>query len=124
MPIESSRSVRVFYPRLEREELLRRLTEGVQRLASRVAIVEATVFGSVAAGRRTAGSDVDLLIVYEPRAREDVFVLAKNEIAVPRLEPHVYTVEEASRLRDAIERMTRDGIRIYPSPTEIPPAIR
>lgn len=90
------------------------MREGLDRLAGRIPLVEVVVFGSFATGRQTVGSDIDLLIVYKGVPRDDVFALAKREIGVPRLEPHVYTEQEAARLGELIRRMTRDGIRLYP----------
>jgi len=90
------------------------LREGLDRLAGRIPLVEAVLFGSFATGRQTVGSDIDVLIVYKGVPRDDVFALAKQEIAVPRLEPHVYSDEEAARLSELIGRMTRNGIRLYP----------
>jgi len=53
-------SVRVFYPRWTREDLLLRLRQGVEALRREVPLEEAWLFGSWAKGRALPGSDVDL----------------------------------------------------------------
>jgi len=116
MPSRLSRSVKVFYPRHSREAIILAVREGIAALAARVPLVEAVLFGSVASGRQTVASDVDVLIVYRGPTREDVFTLAKALVRVPRLEPHVYSESEAAQIRQTIARMTRDGIRVYPPP--------
>lgn len=61
-------SVRVFW--LNREEVLRRLREAVQKLlAEREDIKEIRLFGSLAEGRAVPGSDVDLLLVMEKNGK-------------------------------------------------------
>ena len=107
--------MKVFYPRHSREEIIRAVREGVARLGARLPLVEAVLFGSVASGRQTVASDVDLLIVCSGPTRQDVFALAKELVQVPRLEVHAYSELEATQLRETIARMTRGGIRVYPA---------
>lgn len=116
MPKTPSRSVKVFYPRSSRQEIIRALQGGVAHLAARVPLVKAVLFGSYASGRHTVASDVDVLIVYSGESRDDVYALAKQLIRVPGLEPHVYSASEAEQVRDLLSRMTRDGICVYPLP--------
>ena len=56
-------TVKVFYPRWTREELLLRLEEGLKALEKEVHLVEGWLFGSWARGRASVGSDVDLLLL-------------------------------------------------------------
>lgn len=114
MPTRSSSSVKVFYPRASREEIVRALQQGVAALAARVPLVEAVLFGSVASGRHTVASDVDVLIVYRGPTRDDVFGLAKRLIPVRRLEPHVYSETETAQVPGVLARMKRNGIQVYP----------
>lgn len=114
MPNRSSGSVKVFYPRLSREQVIDRLRAAVEDLGPAMPLCEVVLFGSYAAGRHTVASDVDVLIVYKGEPRPDAFALAKRVLAVPGLEPHVYAEGEAERLSDTLERMTRGGVRIYP----------
>ncbi|MDR7537890.1 MAG: nucleotidyltransferase domain-containing protein [Armatimonadota bacterium] len=72
------------------------------------------LFGSWAGGRQTAASDVDLLIVYRGPARDDAFSVAKLALAIPGVEPHLYTEAEAAQMQERLARMTADGIVLYP----------
>jgi uncharacterized protein len=123
MPHESSNGVRVFYRANSREEIVRAIEAGITPLAARVALREVVLFGSSARDRHTAASDVDLLVVYGGPPRDEVFRIVKDVIQVPRLEPHVYSEAQAEALAPVLRRMTRGGVRIYPSATA-PPAAR
>ncbi len=118
MRSESSSGVRVFYRQSSREEIVRAIESGIERLAARVPLREIVLFGSVGRGRHTAASDVDLLVVYGGEPRSDVFAIVKELLPIPRLEPHVYAEAEAEALAPVLARMTRDGIRIYPRPPQ------
>jgi predicted nucleotidyltransferase len=76
----------------------------------------AVLFGSYARGNYTVASDIDLLLVYSGPKNEAAFALAKRTLAVPRLEPHVYTLEEYEALRPLLERMTTYGVVLWPAP--------
>ncbi len=72
------------------------------------------LFGSWAAGRHTAASDVDLLVVYMGHPREDAFGIVKTTLGIPGLEPHVYAEGEAEGMRDRLDRMTAGGVVLFP----------
>lgn len=111
-PRTSSGSVKVFWPRFSRDELLANLRKGVDALRRELGVRRAVLIGSWAEGRQTAASDVDLLIVYAGRPRDDAYALCRKIVGVPRLEPHVYSEEEAAALAPTLERMSRGGIVI------------
>src|SRR5436309_4111211 len=71
MPRPFSSSVRVIYPRFSRETLIEELRRGIPALAEAMPLREVTLFGSWAAGRATAFSDIDLLVIYADPERED-----------------------------------------------------
>ena len=94
-------SVRVFW--LNREEVLRRLREAVQKLlAEKKDIKEIRLFGSLAEGRAVPGSDVDLLLVME-KTEKSFWARAEDlwdyfaEIGLP-CELFCYTEEEIARI--------------------------
>jgi predicted nucleotidyltransferase len=91
------------------------LRERLPRLAERLPLVRVVLFGSWAAGRHTAASDIDLLVVYEGPPREDAFAVVKTSLAIPGLEPHVYAEREAETMRDRLARMTAGGIVLFPA---------
>ncbi len=108
--MRSCGSVRVFYPAYSRDELVALLRERVAELARHLPLRRAVLFGSWAAGRATARSDVDLLVVYAGPAREDAYRLVRTVVAVRGLEAHVYSEGEAQALGRVLERMTRGGV--------------
>jgi len=70
------------------------------------------LFGSYATGKQTVASDIDLLVVYAGKPREDAYALVKRTLNIHRLEPHVYSEEEYEQARAMIEQMVRDGIPV------------
>lgn len=114
MPNKSSDSVKVTYPRWTRDELVERLRAGVLSLSSELPVIRAALFGSWAAGRATAFSDIDLLVVYRGPERADAFEAVHRHLRLRGLEPHVYSEEEAGALTATLSRMTRDAIPLYP----------
>ncbi len=117
MPTRSFGSVRIFSPPYSREELIERLREGVRRLAAVLPLKRAVLFGSWSRGRATAFSDVDLLVVYAGEPRDDAYRLVSSTIKLRGLEPHVYAEDEAQRLEATLQRMTEDGVVLYPEPS-------
>jgi len=112
----SSSSVRVFYPKLNREEVVEILEERIGKLEKLLPLVRVVLFGSYAKGTYTVGSDLDLLVVYAGRPREDAYAVAKKALDLPRLEVHPFTNEEYEAMRETIDRMTADGIILYLKP--------
>ncbi len=110
MPKESSSSVRVFYPRLGRDEVIREVKRGLHELGRRLPLVLVVLFGSYARGNYTVASDVDLLVVYEGRRRQDAFALVKGAFDIPNSQPHVYSEYEYRRLKDTVGSMIRGGV--------------
>lgn len=110
MPSGSSRSVRVFWPRHSREELVALLRQNLPALGAALPLKRVVLFGSWATGRATAFSDIDLLVVYADPPRGDAYMVVQRAISVRGLEPHVYSEAEAQKLAQTLERMTRDGV--------------
>ncbi|MDZ7804955.1 nucleotidyltransferase domain-containing protein [Thiohalophilus sp.] len=72
-------------------------------------ITRAFVFGSVASGRETAGSDVDLMIVGDVRFAEVVKVLQPVQEALGReINPRIYTAHEWKRLQKDNDSFIRE----------------
>lgn len=110
MPSSSSGSVRVFYPRHSREELIELLRAGIRQLGDTLPLRRAVLFGSWASGRATAFSDVDVLVVYADPPRSDAYAKVTAALPVRGLEAHVYAQAEANGVATVIERMVRDGV--------------
>lgn len=111
MPNASSRSVKVFWPRYSRAELIALLRHRAATLPGRLPLTRAALFGSWAAARATAFSDVDVLVVYTGPPRSDAYDLVWEALAgVPRLELHLYTEEQARQLAPTLARMTEGAV--------------
>lgn len=71
------------------------------------------LFGSYAKGRQTIASDIDLLVIHAGQPCEDAYALVKRTLNIHRLEPHIYAEEEYEQVQMTVERMARDGIRVF-----------
>lgn len=113
MQKESSSSVRIFYPRFDREGLIQKLEEKLKDLARELPLSSVVLFGSYAQGNYTVASDVDVLVVYGGKKRKDAFSAVKKTLDIPLLEPHVYSEEEYEGLKEVIERMISGGVVLF-----------
>jgi len=113
MPRESSSSVRIFYPKCDREELISKLREKIKELSGKLPLSLVVLFGSYARGNNTVASDRDLLIVYGGKKREDAYAVAKRTADIPMLEPHVHSKDEYQGLRRVLTRMIADGVVLF-----------
>lgn len=110
---ESSSSVRIFYPRLNRAEVIQLLSQGLSKLQAELPLEQVVLFGSYAKGNYTVGSDVDLLIIYRGDPLPGAYRVVKKVLNIPRLEPHLYTEDEYRRLKPTLDRMSADGIVLF-----------
>ncbi len=77
-------------------------------------IVKAWLFGSWARGEQTNTSDVDLLVVYDDKARVSLLKHAEMIVDLEEiLNRHVDLVEDGTLLPFAVESANRDKILIY-----------
>jgi len=74
--------------------LVDRLKKASISLKKRLPLTRLILFGSYAVNRYTAASDIDVLVVYDGREREDAFKIVVDELRLPRLEPRIYTEEQ------------------------------
>jgi len=102
--------VLVFYPEFDREQLIKIISGKLEELEKRLPLILVVLFGSYAKGNYTVRSDVDLLIVYSGRRREDAFAMVKKIFNIPRLEPHFYTEEDYRKMEKTLSKMIKDGI--------------
>lgn len=114
MPKGSSGSVKVFYPSYSRGELVAILEQRLPALTAVLPVKRAVLFGSWAEGRATAFSDIDLLLIYADPAQEDAYKLARRLLNLRGLEAHVYSEDQADKLKATIERMTQNGVVLFP----------
>lgn len=110
---KSSSSVRVFYPRFDRAELVRALREGIERLGTVLPLRRVVLFGSYAKGTYTVASDVDLVVIYTGPPRADAYALTRRTLKIPRLEPHLYTEAEYQAAVSTVDRMIQGGVVLF-----------
>lgn len=114
---KSSGSVRIYYRRFDREELVQVLREKAGRLDEKLPLLKVMLFGSYVENRATAASDVDVLVVYRGREREDAYSVAWDMLYVPQLELHVYSEKEYGKLRGSLGSLVnvaeRKGVIVY-----------
>ncbi len=113
MPKRSSSSVRIFYPRFNREEIIREINRNLEVLGRELPLLLVALFGSYARGNYTVASDVDLLVVYRGGEKKEAYNIVKRALDIPRLEPHVYPEWEYREMKDTIKDMIKDGIIIF-----------
>jgi len=112
--------VRVTYPALTKAQVIQRLTEAYAGLRRRLPVTMMVLYGSYVHGRQTAGSDIDVIVVYSGKRRHNAYRLIIEETKLPRLEPKVYTEEQfnsmiagSSRFAETLEK---EGIVIADRP--------
>ena len=113
MPIISSSSVRVFYPKFSKDDLIQRIKEKIEALDNKLPLILVSLFGSYAKGNYTVASDIDLMVIYEGKPRKEAYSIVKKTLSLPLLEPHVYSEDEYKELGGTITNMIKDGIIIY-----------
>lgn len=108
--------VKVTYPSLTKMEVVESLKKASANLEKKLPLAIVILFGSFARDRYTAGSDIDLLVVYKGPERADAFKVVMDEVRLPRLEPRIYTEEQFKGLLAGspkfAEVLTEEGITI------------
>lgn len=113
MQRRSSSSVRVYYPRHDRGQVVEAIAGGLAKLKQALPVKLLVLFGSYARGNYTVSSDIDLLVVYQGPRREEAYVLVRKALGIPGLEPHVYSQEEYAHSKEMLEAMTAKGMVLY-----------
>jgi len=105
-----SSSVKVFYPKHSREQIIEAVKKALPKLQEQLPLKLVALFGSYAKGNYTVASDIDLLVIYNGVRREDAYTLCKKTLNISRLEPHVYSAREYQESRQTIDHMIKDSI--------------
>lgn len=106
-------AVRIFYPEFNKEKLIQILKERLKDLKTKLPLDRVILFGSYSKDQYTVASDIDLLIVYSGKARQDAYAIVKKTINIPRLEPHLFTDEECKILKPTLDKMTEKGVVLF-----------
>jgi len=115
MQRKSSDSVRIFYPKFDKQELVEAIDKSLEDLQKKLPLMLVVLFGSYAKGNYTVASDADLLVVYRGEERKDAYATVKRTLGVLRLEPHVYSDSEYEKMKKTINKMTKNGIVLFPT---------
>ena len=111
-----SSSVRVSFPKFSLEDVVKEVSRAVLLLSESLALKKVVVFGSYAKKRYTAGSDIDLLVVFDDTrcVKDDVYRTLRRNIRLPRIELHILSLKEYHELEDSkwVKTMDEEGIRI------------
>lgn len=110
---KSLSSVRIYYPKYSTTEILKRISESLESLKNYLPLKLVVLFGSYAKKTYTAASDIDLLIVYEGKKREDAYIRCRKILNITRLELHIYSESEYNDNKQTVERMIKDGTLLY-----------
>ncbi len=109
----SSSSVKVFYPKLDKQSLLIMIKDKTGKLCKKLPIKLIVIFGSYAKENFTVASDVDLLVVYQGQERRDIFALIRKTLDIPRLEIHLYSEKEYQEMKENVDKMIKGGIVVF-----------
>lgn len=113
MQKELSSSVRVFYPKFDKKEIVQKLKKNLGDLAEKLPLLLVVLFGSYAQGNYTVASDIDILVVYKGKERKDAFAIVKKTLNIPLLEPHVHSENEYKKLKRIIDQMIVGGVVLF-----------
>ncbi|MGQ9616440.1 MAG: nucleotidyltransferase domain-containing protein [Spirochaetota bacterium] len=108
-----SNSVRIFYPRYGKEEIVKKINQRLTLLKSRLPVLSIVLFGSYATGSYTAASDIDVLVVYRGEQNDKAFQIVKETLGIPGVEPHVYTDSQALEMSAIIQKMIQNSVTLY-----------
>jgi len=117
MQKESRNTVKIYYPRYNREKLISYLKSKVNILQREIDLKLMVLFGSYAKNRFTVASDIDLLIVYG-EVSGDAYKIAWDIIDIPNLQLFTYSLEEYAKLKNRtnfIDTVLNEGVIIYRS---------
>lgn len=112
-------SVRVYFRRYNKDELIKILKEKSELLAKQIPIVKVILFGSYAKGNATAASDVDVFVVHKCSKNINAYSVVWDSLYVPQLELHVYHYDVYRKMKEErnslVNVVEKEGIVIYTS---------
>lgn len=112
----SSDSVRIFYPEIDRDNLILVLKDEIGKISERLRIRIVILFGSYATGRYTPASDIDLLVVIEDEDKEKAYSEIFKNLKISNLQLHLYTLKEYEKMKKSgslfIKEIEERGIPI------------
>ncbi len=107
------RSVRAFYPKYNRAEIVDLLKAKLPELEAIVPVKLFALFGSYAKGTYTAFSDIDVLLIYGGPPRDDAYIPVRRALDIRGIELHLYSEEEYQAIKPTIDRMLQTSIILH-----------
>lgn len=111
-----SSSVKVFFPRYSREEVVKEIYRCVEENRERLGLCKVLLFGSYARGNYTVASDIDIFIVFDDgkSCEDEVYKTLMKCIKLPRVELHIMSRREFEECKDSkwIKTMEEEGVKI------------
>ncbi len=118
MQMKSSNSVRIFYPKYNKKEIINKLQDKIPLLKSLLSISKVILFGSYAKDKYTVASDIDVLVIYKGKVRSDAYSVVKKVFDIPQIELHLYTTKQYEKIKDTISKIIEDGHVVIYEETE------
>jgi len=115
-----SSSVRVFFPKFSREEVVRELSRCVGENRKPLGLYKVLLFGSYARGNYTVSSDIDVFVVFDDEkiSEDKVCKTLMKAIKLPRVELHIMSKKEFETCKSSkwVKTMEEEGIKILDAP--------
>lgn len=119
-PKEYSSSVKVFFPKFSRKEVVEELRRRIEENSERLGLCKVLLFGSYARGDYTVASDIDVFVVFddEKSSESDVYKTLMRSIKLPRIELHVMSKRRFEDCKDSkwVKTMEKEGVKILDIP--------
>lgn len=116
MPKKYLSSVRVFFPRFSREEVVKEISRCVGENRERLGLRKVLLFGSYARGNYTVASDIDIFLVFdeEKSCENMVYKTLMKSIKLPRVELHIMSRRRFEECRGSkwIKTIEEEGVKI------------
>lgn len=113
---KSSNSVKIFFPKFNREEVVTEISKRITELHEKLHLDKVIIFGSYAKGNYTVASDIDLLIVFDNEKinENEVYKCLMKSIQLPRLELHIISKKDFNNYKKTkwIKTIEEEGIKI------------
>ncbi len=111
-----SSSVKVFFPRFNREEVVKEVSRCVEENRERLGLCKVLLFGSYARGNYTVASDIDVFVVFDDTksSESEVYKTLMKSIKLPRVELHIMSRREFEDCKRSkwIKTIEEEGIKI------------
>lgn len=111
-----SGSVRVFFPKFSREEVVNEIRKCAVDLREKLGLEKVILFGSYARKNYTVASDIDILVIFddEKSSEDKVYKCLMRSIQLPRVELHLIPKRDLETYKASkwMKTIEKEGIKI------------